>query len=373
MSAATATSRSDSPSTPWWLILIDGIALIVLGLLLLANPGMTTLILVQFIGIYWLLVGIFKIVSIFLDHTMWGWRLFAGILGIIAGIIVFRHPLWSSAVLGATLVAFVGISGIIIGAIRIYQAFKGAGWASGVLGVVGVLLGILLLANLWLFTFSLPWTIGILSIVGGIVALIGAFRQKQDEDAAAAAVPASMATRTATVDVDEAAEETPEVVAVVDEATEVVEQVDIPEPTSPEEMAKFSYDLEYIEGIGQVYGQKLKAIGIGTPLDLLRQGATRKGRQEIAQQTEISPKLILSWVNFVDLFRIKGVGSEYADLLERAGVDTVPELAQRNAQNLLRKIAEVNEEKQLVRRVPDISQIEDWIAQAKQLPRVVTY
>ena len=158
MSAATATSRSDSPSAPWWLVLIDGIALIVLGLLLLASPGMTTLVLVQLIGIYWLLVGIFRIVSIFIDRTMWGWKLFVGILGIVAGLVVFRHPLWSSAVLGATLVAFMGIAGIIIGAIGIYQAFKGAGWGTGILGAVSVLLGILLLANLWLFTFSLPWT-----------------------------------------------------------------------------------------------------------------------------------------------------------------------------------------------------------------------
>jgi uncharacterized membrane protein HdeD (DUF308 family) len=374
MSAATTASRSDSPSVPWWLVLIQGIALIVLGLLLLSNTGMTTLILVQLIGIYWLLVGIFKIVSIFFDHTLWGWKLFVGILGMIAGVIVFRHPLWSSAVLGATLVALMGFAGIIIGAVSIYQAFKGAGWGTGILGVVSVILGILLLANIWLFTFSLPWTIGILSIVGGIVALVGAFRQKRDEDAAPAAAPAAMATRAATVDVGEAAEEAPEVVEeTVEEAPEIVEQVEIPEPTTPEEMAKFSYDLEYIEGIGQVYGQQLKAIGIGTPLVLLRQGATRKGRAELAEKTEISPKLILSWVNFVDLFRIKGVGSEYADLLEKAGVDTVPELAQRNAQNLLQKVEQVNQEKHLVRRVPDLAQIEDWIAQAKQLPRVVTY
>jgi predicted flap endonuclease-1-like 5' DNA nuclease len=219
------------------------------------------------------------------------------------------------------------------------------------------------LANIWLFTFSLPWTIGILSIIGGIVALVGAFRQKRDEETAPAAAPAAMATRAAPVDIGETVEEAPE----------IVEQVEIPEPTTPEEMAKFSYDLEYIEGIGQVYGQQLKAIGIGTPLVLLRQGATRKGRAELAEKTEISPKLILSWVNFVDLFRIKGVGSEYADLLEKAGVDTVPELAQRNAQNLLQKVEQVNQEKHLVRRVPDLAQIEDWIAQARQLPRVVTY
>lgn len=350
MSAATTVSRSEELSVPWWLVLIEGIALVILGLLLLAKPGMTTIILLQFLGIYWLVVGIFKIVSILIDRSMWGWKLFAGILGIIAGVIVFRHPLWSGVVLGATLIIFLGIVGIIIGAISIYQAFKGAGWGTGILGVVSVILGILLLANTWLFTFSLPWTIGILSIIGGIVAIMGSFRIKREEPVPAATAPAPEPTEEA-----------------------VEKQVEIPEPTTPEEMEKFSYDLEYVEGIGPVYGKQLKEIGIGTPRALLEQGATRNGREKIAEKTGISHRLILEWVNHVDLFRIKGVGSEYADLLEAAGVDTVPELAQRNPANLYEKMVAVNEEKKLVRRVPVQSQVEDWVAQAKHLPRVVTY
>jgi predicted flap endonuclease-1-like 5' DNA nuclease len=94
---------------------------------------------------------------------------------------------------------------------------------------------------------------------------------------------------------------------------------------------------------------------------------------ELAEQAEISGKLILEWVNHVDLYRIKGVGSEYADLLEEAGVDTVVELATRNPANLFQKMIEVNEEKKLVRRTPFQSQVEDWVAQAKQLPRKVMY
>jgi len=128
-----------------------------------------------------------------------------------------------------------------------------------------------------------------------------------------------------------------------------------------------------IEGIGKVYAAKLEAVGIKTVETLLEQGAAPNGRHDLAEQTGISGKLILEWVNLADLFRIKGIGEEYSDLLEEAGVDTVPELAQRNPANLHRKLVEVNEEKELARRVPGLSQVEDWVAQAKKLPRVITY
>lgn len=128
-----------------------------------------------------------------------------------------------------------------------------------------------------------------------------------------------------------------------------------------------------IEGIGPVYAAKLKEVGIGSAEALLEKGATPKGRKEIAEKSGISDSLILEWVNHVDLFRIRGVGSEYADLLEEAGVDTVPELAQRKPENLLEKMTAVNAEKKLVRRMPVLSQVQSWVEQAKELPRVVTY
>lgn len=131
--------------------------------------------------------------------------------------------------------------------------------------------------------------------------------------------------------------------------------------------------LTDIEGIGEVYAGRLKAAGVATTQALLEMGATPKGRKEIAEKADISDALILEWVNHVDLFRIKGVGEEYSDLLEEAGVDTVPELALRNAENLLEKMTAVNAEKNLVRRLPVLSQVVDWIEQAKQLPRVITY
>ena len=128
-----------------------------------------------------------------------------------------------------------------------------------------------------------------------------------------------------------------------------------------------------IEGIGDVYAQKLQKAGIQTVDDLLQAGADPQGRNELAEKTGISGKLILEWVNHADLFRIKGVGEEYSDLLEEAGVDTVPELAQRNAENLYVKLVETNQEKKLVRRLPTQAQVADWVAQAKDLPRAINY
>jgi len=131
--------------------------------------------------------------------------------------------------------------------------------------------------------------------------------------------------------------------------------------------------LEDVEGIGKVYAQKLAGAGVAGTQDLLMKGATPHGRKAIAEKSGVSDTLILEWVNHVDLFRIKGVGSEYADLLEAAGVDTVPELAQRKPANLQQKMAEVNATKKLVRRLPVLSQVEDWVKQAKALPRVIQY
>ena len=132
-------------------------------------------------------------------------------------------------------------------------------------------------------------------------------------------------------------------------------------------------NLKEIEGIGPVYAGKLEDIGIKTTEALLEKGAAPGGRKEIADKCDISPKLILRWVNMADLFRIKGIGEEYSDLLEASGVDTVPELAQRNPENLYEKMAEVNEEKNLVRHLPGKQMVADWVAEAKTLPRVLTY
>lgn len=131
--------------------------------------------------------------------------------------------------------------------------------------------------------------------------------------------------------------------------------------------------IEAIEGIGEVYGAKLRSANVNTTEALLKRCASAKDRKALAEETGIDPTYILDWANRADLFRIKGVGEEYSDLLEAAGVDTVPELAQRNADNLYKKLLEVNVEKELVRRPPSLNAVHDWVAQAKDLPRALHY
>jgi predicted flap endonuclease-1-like 5' DNA nuclease len=128
-----------------------------------------------------------------------------------------------------------------------------------------------------------------------------------------------------------------------------------------------------IEGIGPTYAGKLARVGIRTTEGLLKKGAAPKGRKEIAEKAGIGEELILEWVNLADLYRVKGIGSEYSDLLEEAGVDTVVELSKRVAEHLQSKMLEVNQAKNLVNKMPGVKQVDKWIQQAKQLPRVVTY
>lgn len=131
--------------------------------------------------------------------------------------------------------------------------------------------------------------------------------------------------------------------------------------------------LSMIEGIGESYETKLKEAGVKSVEGLLKACATKKNRDDLAAKSGIGEKLILKWANHADLFRIKGIGGEYAELLEAAGVDTVPELANRKPANLLAKILEVNEEKKLVRKTPTQAQLEDWVQQAAELPRMLQY
>jgi uncharacterized membrane protein HdeD (DUF308 family)/predicted flap endonuclease-1-like 5' DNA nuclease len=418
----TSVGEAQGPIVPWWLVLIQGIAAVILGVLLLISPASTMIIMIQFLGIYWFIAGIMDIVRIFLDRRAWGWKLFTGVIGILAGLAIIQYPLWATMLVPTTLVWVFGFFGILIGIIGIIQAFQGGGWGMGILGVLSILFGLLLLSNSFAFALATPFIFGILGIVGGFLAIIAAFALRSDErrreesrarsaarmaagaeQAGAGAVQeAQVATAATAAGVAgmaaagvEAVQETSEPMAeMASETVETVEETgqdmgvaatsfamgtseaDLTgnvDPTDFEEMAKFKNPLEYVEGIGSVYAGQLKAIGLATCLDLLRSGATRRGREEIAERSGVSGKLILEWVNHVDLYRVKGVGSEYADLLEEAGVDTVMELAQRNPSNLFERMNEVNAAKELVRKMPTAGQVEDWVAQAKGLPRVVAY
>jgi predicted flap endonuclease-1-like 5' DNA nuclease len=131
--------------------------------------------------------------------------------------------------------------------------------------------------------------------------------------------------------------------------------------------------IETIEGIGPTYGKKLRSAGVRSTGALLKRGSTPKGRAELAAATGFSSHQILEWANRADLMRVRGVGEEYSDLLEAAGVDTVKELRNRNAKNLTEAMANTNAKKKLVRRIPSQSMVERWVAHAKTLPPTMTY
>ena len=551
--AATSVTNERRGGPPWWLVLIEGILAIIVGILLWMYPARTFVWLAFFIGIYWFISGIFDIVSIFFNRAMWGWKLFMGIIGILAGLFLINYQLRGATTLAYATAILIGVMGLFYGILALTRAFQGAGWGVGILGVVSMIFGVYILAHPLATTLVIPWLFGLLGIFGGILAIFGAFALRSAEKAQkAAAAKASVPTMARAAQVGdiaaapaapvapavagvaaagvaaaavakpeaaeaptpaaeavaadvpvetmtavETAEEMPgeqvaekmaeaseaeagvvaeapaaagvaaagvaavavskpevteepapvsevlaaeapaetmmtvetaeampteqpeekmaeaevivgaaavvaeagqpeagevteapaapaaavvetsqaeagETPAMAEEEPEVVEVPDVAD--IPEDQVRFlKQDIEYVEGIGPVYGGKLKAIGIATSLDLLSKGATRKGRELIAEASGISSKLILRWVNHADLFRVKGVGSEWADLLEAAGVDTVVELAVRNPTNLYNKMVATNEEKKLTRQVPSAAQVEKWVEQAKTLGRVVRY
>ena len=135
-----------------------------------------------------------------------------------------------------------------------------------------------------------------------------------------------------------------------------------------------NYKIEDVEGIGSVYGEKLRKAGINSVDQILKIGCNPAGRKELAETTGLDASLILTWVNMADLFRIKGIGSEYAELLKKSGVDTVKELRNRNPENLLAKMTEVNSAgRQLVRTLPSLSMVQSWVTLAKELDPMVTH
>jgi uncharacterized membrane protein HdeD (DUF308 family) len=163
---------------PWWIPLIEGIALIIVGVLLFTNTAATTLVLVQVLGIYWLIAGIMELISLFVDRSAWGLKLFGGIVGIWAGLAILNHPIGGALALGFSLVIILGILALVMGVINIIQAFRGAGWGIGLMGVINIIFGVILLGNSLIATATLPWVLGGFAIVGGIVAIVMAFRLK---------------------------------------------------------------------------------------------------------------------------------------------------------------------------------------------------
>ena len=133
------------------------------------------------------------------------------------------------------------------------------------------------------------------------------------------------------------------------------------------------YPIEDIEGIGPKYSKMLKKVGVTRTNHLLDRGAKRKGRKDLAKEAGLDEKQILKWTNMADLMRVRGVGEEYSELLEAAGVDTVKELKKRKPENLREAMAKVNTRRKLVRQMPGVAQVEKWVAHAKELPAVMQY
>jgi uncharacterized membrane protein HdeD (DUF308 family) len=181
---ATSATAIQTRQRPWWLTLITGISLVIIGgMLLFAAPRQrldTYLILVTFLGIYWLVEGIFDIVSLFVDHTAWGWKLFIGIVSIIAGGTILMYPLAAAIALPKIFVLVLGIWGLMYGVILLIMAFQGGGWGAGILGVLGIIFGIILMVNYASpgMGLAMLWTGSVFALIGGVVMIVQSFRQR---------------------------------------------------------------------------------------------------------------------------------------------------------------------------------------------------
>ncbi|MBV9580482.1 MAG: DUF308 domain-containing protein [Chloroflexi bacterium] len=177
MATAEASIATPISSNRWWILLLEGIAGIIIGILLFTDTEQTVFTLVLFLGIWWFIGGIIDLITLFFNREQWGWRLFTGILGIIAGLILIRHPIWSALLVPATLAWLLGIFGIVIGIMGLIRAFQGEGWGTGILGVISVVFGLWLLgAGLGMQIAVIIYGAAIWAIIGGIVAIIWAFR-----------------------------------------------------------------------------------------------------------------------------------------------------------------------------------------------------
>ena len=174
----SAVAEQNGQQWPWWLTLINGIALVILGILLFMKPVATWTTLVWVIGIYWIIIGIIKLISMFQDHSKWGWKLILGVLYIIAGIFLIGSPMIGGVVFGLSITLIIGIYAIILGIMGLIAAFQGAGWGAGILGVITAILGVWMLMNIGAATLALPWAVGVLCLIGGVVAIIQAFRDR---------------------------------------------------------------------------------------------------------------------------------------------------------------------------------------------------
>ncbi len=179
----TATSM-ETQQRPWWVLLVGGILAVIVGAVLLWSPAKTAanawLLLTVMLGIYWLVLGILDIVSMFQDHTAWGWKLFIGIVSILAGAYILMYPVAAAVVLPRVFTLVLGIWGLIYGVVLLILAFQGGGWGAGVLGVLALILGIALIAN-WAspgIGLAFIWAAAVSLLIGGVILIVRAFQQR---------------------------------------------------------------------------------------------------------------------------------------------------------------------------------------------------
>jgi len=159
---------------PWWLVLLQGIVTLILGIMFLSWPYFTLMIAVTFLGAYWFVSGLFALVGLAVDRSHFAVKIVLGILGIIAGILILAHPLFSTVLIPSLLVIFIGVWGIIMGAVSLFAAFKGAGAGAAALGIIGLILGLVLIANPFIAVVFMPFILGIIGVIGGIAAIVTA-------------------------------------------------------------------------------------------------------------------------------------------------------------------------------------------------------
>jgi uncharacterized membrane protein HdeD (DUF308 family) len=171
--------RTQIPTVPWWLMLITGVAAVLLGFFLIIAPAQTLVALVQFVGIYWLITGVFSIVSIVVDRSHWVWKLFSGVMGIVAGLFIIQHPLWSAAIVPTTVIVIAGAVGVIVGIMLLVWAFVERSWGVGILAVLSLILSIILFLSPFIAVAALPFVLGGLAILGGAGAIASAFYKRE--------------------------------------------------------------------------------------------------------------------------------------------------------------------------------------------------
>jgi uncharacterized membrane protein HdeD (DUF308 family) len=165
-------------ATPWWIVLLGGIVALVFGVVLVIWPETTLMLLVTLVGLYWLAAGVLAIIGAFSARGGRGWKVISGFLGILAGIVVLAYPFYSAILLPTLLALFVGIWGVVIGLITLYQAFRGAGWGTGILGIVSIVIGLLILAHPLISAAVLILLVAIVAIIGGFAAIGLSFRSR---------------------------------------------------------------------------------------------------------------------------------------------------------------------------------------------------